>query len=128
MPFDNPHDSPFGDLELLRTARGHISDRDNWLKGVFRDGDRHCLVAALSVAAGSFDFRLPNRVERRLARVLAAQIPRTAPLLARFSLCTARYRLISFNDHPQTHHGNVLAVYDRAIDHLSRQTMVRVVV
>ena len=27
MPFDNPHQTPFGDLELLMEARGRISSR-----------------------------------------------------------------------------------------------------
>ena len=27
MPFDNPHQMPFGDLELLMEARGRISSR-----------------------------------------------------------------------------------------------------
>ena len=110
MPFDNPHDFPFGDLEILRTARDHLANEGNWPKGAFRNGDRQCLVAALLLAAGSLNFRLPNRVERRLARALAAQLPQSAPLLARIRFCTARYRLISFNDHPRTRHEDVLAV------------------
>jgi hypothetical protein len=34
----------------------------------------------------------------------------------------ARRRLISFNDHARTRHEDVLALYDRAIDHLTHKT------
>jgi len=125
MPFDNPHELPFGDLETLRTARDRIADEGNWLKSAFQHGDRHCLVGALSVASGSLDFRLPNGVERRLARVLAAQLPPSAPLFARIRFCTARHRLICFNDHARTRHEDVLGLYDRAIDNLNHQAVTR---
>jgi hypothetical protein len=122
MPFDNPPGSPFGDLEILRTARSRIADEGSWLKGALQDGDRRCMVAALSVAAGSRNFGYPNRIERRLARILAAQLPSTAPLLARIRVYPASRRLMSFNDHARTRHEDVLAVYDRAIDHLTHKT------
>ena len=35
MPFDNPHQTPFGDLELLMDARGRISSRETWGSGPF---------------------------------------------------------------------------------------------
>jgi hypothetical protein len=53
MPFDNPDRAPFGDLELLRDARSRISSGDRWVQGQFRDGERECLVAVLSVVSGS---------------------------------------------------------------------------
>jgi hypothetical protein len=31
MPFDNPHQTPFGDLELLMETRGRISGRETWI-------------------------------------------------------------------------------------------------
>ena len=74
MPFDNPHQTQFGDIEILTDARNRISDQDTWIKGRFRDGDRHCLVDALSLASGSRGIDLPNRTERRLARLLAKQL------------------------------------------------------
>ena len=76
MPFDNPHQAPFGDIELLREARSRISSKSDWVQGRFRDGHRECLVAALSVVSGSRAFNMPNRTERRLARLLAVHIPR----------------------------------------------------
>ena len=72
MPFDNPHELPFGDLEILRAARSRVSDKGSWLKCGFQKGNRFCLLAALSVAAGSRNFDNPNRLERRLARILVA--------------------------------------------------------
>src|SRR5215469_3438500 len=76
MPFDNPHQTPFGDIELLVAARGRISDSSDWMKHRFQDGNRRCLVAALSLVSDSRDLDVPNRVERRLARLLAKQLPR----------------------------------------------------
>ena len=32
MPFDNPHELPFGDLEILRAARSRISNKGSWMK------------------------------------------------------------------------------------------------
>ena len=122
MPFDNPHELPFGDLEILRTARSHICNNGSWMKCGFQKGDRLCLVAGLSVAAGSPNFDNPNRIERRLARILVARLPPTAPLLTRFRVYPVRRRLMRFNDHRRTRHEDVLAVYDRAIDHLARKT------
>jgi hypothetical protein len=121
MPFDNPHPTPYGDLERLAEARSRISTRASWVQGGFKDGNRHCLVAALSVASGSSSFELPNRTERRLARLLAAQIPRTAPFWARIGLIPARQRLMWFNDSPRTGHEDVMALFDRAYCHLANR-------
>ena len=38
MPFDNPHQTPFGDLELLMETRGRISSRDTLGSGPFPKG------------------------------------------------------------------------------------------
>src|SRR5215469_10920295 len=128
MPFDNPHQMPFGDLEVLRDARGRIADKDNWLKGDFRDGDRHCLVAALALAAGSSDFRTPNGTERRLARCLVMQLPTNVPLRIRLRIMPVRQRLMYFNDDTGTNHSDVVALYDRTIEHLTSRVLDRTVV
>jgi hypothetical protein len=122
MPFDNPNQDRVGEVELLWDARSLICDQSNWVQGRYSDGDRLCLVAALSVTAGSLDFQAPNRTERRLARLLAARLPEKAPIWARLRLFPARQRLILFNDCPQTTHGDVLALFDRAIDHAVGRT------
>jgi hypothetical protein len=120
MPFDNPHQTPFGDLELLMEARGRISSRDTWVRGHFRKGGRYCLVASLSLTCGSRSFGMPNRTERRLSRLIAMQMPSSAPFWVRHRFMPARQRLIAFNDDPLTRHGDVLALLDRTIDHLAR--------
>ena len=79
MPFDNPHQTPFGDLELLMEARGRISSRDTSVQGHFRKEGRYCLVAALSLTCGSRSFGMPNRTEMRLSRLVAMQMPSNAP-------------------------------------------------
>jgi hypothetical protein len=76
MPFDNPHQAPFGDLELLLDARRLISDRGHWVKRRFQDGNRLCLVAALSSVSVSQGSGMASWVERRLNRLLASRVER----------------------------------------------------
>ena len=119
MPFDALFQAPFGDIELLTDARSRISNRGSWVQNSFRDGDRHCLIAALSLACGSRSFQMPNRTERRLARLIAKQIPLHAPFMTRCGLIPARQRLMSLNDYPGTTHEDVLVLFDRTIGHLA---------
>jgi hypothetical protein len=126
MPFDNPHQSPFGDLELLMEARGRISSRDTWVQGHFRKGGRYCLVASLSLTCGSRSFGMPNRTEQRLSRLIAMQMPSSAPFCIRHRFMPARQRLIAFNDEPHTRYDDVIALLDRAIDHLANTARLRV--
>ncbi len=121
MPLDNPHEVPFGDLEILMDARNGISRRQSWVQGRFEDGDRHCLVASLSLACGSRSFSVPSRTERRLARLLVRHLPPEATLWAKFRFFPARHRLMAFNDDPRTSHDAVLGVFDRTIQHLTEQ-------
>ena len=55
MPFDNPHQTPFGDLELLMEARGRISSRDTWVQGHFQKR-----WALLSCGLAVVDVRQPQ--------------------------------------------------------------------
>ena len=119
MPFDNPHQMPFGDLELLMEARGRISSRDTWVQGHFQRDGRYCLVASLSLTCGTRSFGMPNRTERRLSRLIAKQMPSDAPFWIRHRFMPARQRLIAFNDDPHTRHDDVIALLDRAIEHLA---------
>jgi hypothetical protein len=116
MPFDNPHQTPFGDLELMMEARGCVSNRTAWVQGHFRKKGRYCLVAALSLTCGS-RFAMPNKTERRLARLITTEIPPNAPFCIRHRFMPARWRLISFNDDPLTRNEDVMALLDRAIEH-----------
>jgi hypothetical protein len=118
MPFDNPHQTSFGDLDVLEDARSRIFTQDRWIKRRFQVDERLCVVAALSLAAGSRHFDLPNRTERRLTRLLAAQIPPRKPFFKRITLLSARQRLIKYNDSSGTGHPEVIAPFDRAIHHL----------
>ena len=121
MPFDNPPDGRFGDIELLWDARRRIGDTSRWVQGRYSDGDSLCLVAALSVAAGSQSFNTPNRTERRLARLVAAQLPQRVPPWARLQVFTARQRLMWFNDSLGTRHEDVVTLLDSAISSAARQ-------
>ena len=117
MQFDDPYQTPFGDIEILTDARNRISDQDKWIKGRFRDGDRHCLVDALSLASGSRSVHLPNCTERRLARVLAKQLRPGSRIWNTVPLIPARQRLIWFNDSFRTKHDDVMSLFDRTIHH-----------
>jgi hypothetical protein len=119
MPFDAPYQTPFGDIELLTDARSRISDCNSWVQDRFQDGDRHCLVAALSLASGSRSFQMPNRTEKRLARLIAKQIPPDAPFFTRCRLITARQRLMSLNDASRTTHEDVMVLFDQTISRLA---------
>jgi hypothetical protein len=124
MPFDNPHQTPFGDLELLMEARDRISSREAWVRGHFRKGGRYCLVASLSLTCSSRSFGMPNRAEQRLSRLVAMHMPSSAPFWIRHRFMPARQRLIAFNDNLLTHHEDVMASFDRAIEHLASSTQV----
>jgi hypothetical protein len=117
MPFDNPHQTPFSDLELLMEARDRISRKEAWVQGHFRKEGRYCLVASLSLTCRSFG--MPNRTEQRLSRLLAMQMPSDAPFWVRHRFMPARRRLIAFNDDLLTQHDDVIALLDRAIEHLA---------
>lgn len=119
MPFDNPNQAPVGDLDILIVARGSISGNNSWVKGCYNDGDRRCLIAALSLACHSKSFQLPNQTERRLARMLVKHLPSRTSWWLRFRLLPPRRRLMTFNDHPRTTHDDVLAVYDETIRQLA---------
>ena len=122
MPFDNPHETPLGDTGLLWDARSRISTRSDWVQGRYQDGNRLCIVGALSLVSGSRSFNTPNRVERRLARVLVAQLPPGGPVRVGLRFFNARQRLMWFNDSQRTGHADVLALFDRAIDHSMSKT------
>ena len=126
MPFDALDQLPFGDIELLIDARNRIANRKSWVQGRFQDGNRYCLVAALSLACGSRSFKLPNQTEMRLARLIGKQIPSDAPFMTRCRLIPARQRLMALNDDPRTTHDDVMALFGRTISHLASTTRISV--
>jgi hypothetical protein len=98
------------DALLLMSARERV--RTHWTKNNYQDHDRYCMVGALAVACGNRRFRLPTWRERRLARLVAKELP------FRIFLCwlTGRARLIVFNDSKKTKRHDVLGLFDRAIE------------
>ncbi len=126
MPFDNPHHTPSGDAELLRDARSRVSSGSDWVQGRFQDGNRLCIIGALSLVSGSRSFNTPNQVERWLARVLVSQLPSERPVWMRFRFIAARQRLMWFNDAHRTNHADVMALFDKAIDRSTAQVLISV--
>ena len=117
MPFDNPSQAPIGDVAILMDARDRIADPSRWMKNDLQDGDRHCLIAALSLACGSCSFDDPNETELRLAKFLAKQMPLNRGFSKWMTLVSPRNGLMTFNDHRRTRHDDVMGLFDRAIDH-----------
>ena len=124
MPFDNPNQTPPRDVELLLAARSLISKKGITGQDRFQDGDRYCLVASLSVVSGSRSFDHSNRVERRLVRLLVKQLPPQFSGWPTLQFPTSRRRLFWFNDHQGTKHDDVMALFDRTIDHLTNKVPV----
>ena len=83
-------------------------------------------VAALSLACCSRSFHVPNRTEKRLARLIAKQIPPDAPFMTQCSLIPARQRLMALNDDPRTTHEDVMALFDRTISRLASMAPISV--
>ena len=121
MPFDNPSQAPIGDVAILMDARDRIAAPSRWIKNDLQDGDRHCLVAALSLACGSRTFDNPNETERRLAKFLAKQVPLSHGFTKWVAFVSPRHGLMMFNDHRRTRHDDVMGLFDRAIDHATRK-------
>jgi hypothetical protein len=122
MPFDGLQ-GPSGDIERLLDARSRIAHPHHWIKRTFKDGDRYCMVGALSMACGSLNVDSATETERRLVRVLAAQLPKRRRLLSRIRLRSARRDLMAYNDNPNTRHSDVLALFDKTIAHLQVQQL-----
>ena len=121
MPFDNPQQRSFGDTEILINARSRVSDADHWLRFAYQDGDRLCLVAALSLASNSRNFDGPSASERRLARIMVKNLSNSI-IWKWLIFLSPRYRLTLFNDHSRTCHADVVALFDRAIHHLEAKS------
>ena len=119
MPFDNPPQGPLSDVEVLLDARARIDDPHCWLKGEFSKENRHCLVAALALACRNPQFDQPSRTGRRLILAMARQLPRGWGRLQRTICFRPMHRLIRFNDSPRTVHDDVMALFDRTIQHLA---------
>ena len=97
------------ELEILIAARALIATPESWIKGrsaqdangvpagPFDEGAcKFCTVGAMTCASGQ------TLTEAR-ASILRAHLPKPFD------------NLVNFNDHPDTTHADVLALFDRAI-------------
>lgn len=116
MPFDNPHEIPFGDIELLKMARCYIEDPRKWIQGRYIHGTRYCAIGALGMATCNRVWPLSHQ-GNRLARRLCQEMSYPRRLLSYIS--TAKIALISFND--SSEHKDVIAIFDKAISRLETQ-------
>ena len=94
--------------ENLVAAKALIDTPEKWLKGALTTGDGTCFCAMGAVgAAGGYNL-LSNDTNPELAALIDS-IP------ADFQLQGGRHQLVEFNDHPDTTHADVMALFDRAI-------------
>jgi hypothetical protein len=105
-------------VEILLDARSRIDDPHCWLKGEFSK-ENGSLVAALALACRNPQFDQPSRTGRRLILVMARQLPRGCSRLQRIICFRPMHRLMRFNDSPRTTHDDVIALFDRTIQHLA---------
>jgi len=122
MPCDSRRQLLREDIAILAAARDRIADRDRW--GQFRpqEGERLCVVAALAWASRRGDPDNAGETERRLQKLLVAQLPRKAGVRTRVRFIAPRYRLMIFNDCLRTHHDDVVELFDNVIGHLVSQS------
>lgn len=113
MPFDAAGFSPLTadqakELETLIRARALIEDPKNWSRKVPQAPTiaPYCAMTACLTAAGYSQGYLPSSYPKSLWR-LAAALP-----TAEIGICMS---IANFNDHPDTSHADILALFDRAI-------------
>jgi hypothetical protein len=122
MPYDSRHQLLSGDIAILAAARDRIADRDHWGQFRPREGERFCIVAALAWASRRGNPDDAGETERRLHKLLVAQLPRTAALRARMTFIAPRYRLMIFNDCLRTYHDDVVELFDNVVRQLVSQS------
>jgi hypothetical protein len=122
MPCDSRHQLLCGDIAILTAARDRIAGREHW--GQFRPqaGERFCIVAALAWASRRGSPDNAGETERRLHKLLVAQLPRKAGVRTRMRFIVPRYRLMIFNDCLCTYHDDVVELFDNVIRHLVSQS------
>ena len=113
-------------LELLQNARQLLSDPARWTKGCFaRNAEGQAVHPVLgkaacwcSVGAIRKEFSREHGYTDRSATVSSFL---DAHLLLHQLLSSGKHSagIPSFNDHPDTTHADVLALFDRAIEHCS---------
>lgn len=94
--------------ENLIAAKALIDTPEKWLKGALSTGDDTCFCAMGALGhAGGFGL------------VASDKTPEMASLLdsipASFVWVRDRHRLAAYNDHPNTTHADIMALFDRAI-------------
>ncbi len=91
---------------LLQDARDLIDHPDKWTKGTLYDQGRYCMLGAIQQAEASTKQRVgSNHIARnRLLETGIAMFP------------SISFRgIASINDHPDTTHDDILAMFDKAI-------------
>lgn len=112
MPFDNenfemPAFTADAVLRRLTEGRAFLSDPTRWIKGRLFDGAYHEPTAACARGA-LYCGSLAHEAARGADLCLTRHVPRS------FGRVDSRI-LPDFNNHPDTTHADILALFDRAI-------------
>lgn len=97
-------------LDDLKAAKALIADPAKWAKEPDLSAESHCILTATQCHAGVVN--IPGAI--RLQRMLAPFLP--PPFVNDIASEGKAWPLVCFNDHPDTTHADVLALFDRAID------------
>lgn len=92
----------------LIAAKTLIDTPEKWLKGALSDSQETCFCA-MGALGHSGGFGLVSSDENPEMASLIANIP------SHFSKIGSKHRLAEFNDHPDTSHADIMALFDRAI-------------
>lgn len=88
-------------LEVLKAVRGLLMDPDKWCQHGFHDGEKNCILGAVSRVVGTDNDTYQRAV---LALATARCVDQPAAVLSRF------------NDAEDTDHKAILRLIDSAID------------
>ena len=96
----------------LIAAKVLIDSPDKWVKGMLRDGARHCLLGAVEVVTEQTKQWPPNERFTIATARLAEAIPDEWQTFTTFWFD----QLPIYNDRAKTTHPDIMALFDRAIE------------
>lgn len=107
--------------QALIDGRAVIADPAKWGKGHFRWNNCYCAVGAVAEVTGCFDHTggivLDGFEVKSAITALADALPPAVKMHAIFRGAHPDFASVArYNDHADTTHADVLALYDRAIE------------
>lgn len=109
-------------VEILKAARGRLSDPDHWYQGEYACDEDGAYIAANSerackwCAAGAVLAELDRDIAVGEPEVADALEPLVGAISGQPPADDMVQEIASFNDDPDRTHAEILALYDRAIE------------